>query len=138
MLTGFGMRSWFWACRPSMLVAVPGGFWVAIQAASITAGIGGVAGSLTTAPGQKTGGRLVEQLVSASDQELLAMSGAVVYRIEDVEAIECKQPKLATNPDFIIVRNDGTRQKYGLANAIAVEGVVAALRDCYGDLIQQP
>jgi hypothetical protein len=66
------------------------------------------------------------------------MYGAVVYRIEGLEAIECKRPLLATNPDFIIVRNDGTCVKYGLANAIAFDGVVAALRDCYGDLIQQP
>jgi hypothetical protein len=61
-----------------MIVAVPGGFWVAIQAASITAGIGGVAGSLATAPGQKKGGRLVEQILAATDQELLGMTGAVV------------------------------------------------------------
>jgi hypothetical protein len=121
-----------------MIVAVPGGFWVALQAASITAGIGGVAASLTTAPGQKKGARIVEQVLSATDQDLLAMSGAVVYRIDDLEAIECKRPLVATNPDFVIVRNDGSRQKYGLANASAFDGVVAALQDCYGDLVQQP
>jgi hypothetical protein len=137
MLTSFGLKSWFWACRPSRIVAVPGGFWVAIQAASITAGIGGVAASLTTAPGQKKGARIVEQLLAATDEELLAMPGAVAYRIDDLEAIECKRPLVATNPDFVIVRNDGSRQKYGLANAIAFDAVVTALRDYYGDLVQQ-
>jgi len=111
---------------------------VAIQAASITAGIGGVAASLTTAPGQKKGGRLVEQLFAATDEELMAMPGAVVYPIDDLEAIECKRPMLATNPDFVIVRRDGSRQKYGRASAIAFDGVVAGLRDCYGKLVQQP
>jgi hypothetical protein len=90
------------------------------------------------APTEKKGGRLVEQIVGASDDELMAMPGAVVYRIDALEAIECKGPLIATNPDFVIVRNNGTRQKYGLANSIAVDGVVAALRDCHGDLIQQP
>jgi hypothetical protein len=33
MPTHFGLRSWFWACRPSMIAAVPGGFWVAIRLA---------------------------------------------------------------------------------------------------------
>jgi hypothetical protein len=45
---------------------------------------------------------------------------------------------LATNPDFVIARNDGNRQKFGLANAIAFDGVASALRDCYGELVQEP
>ncbi len=138
MLTHFGFRSWFWACRPSLIVAIPGGFLVAIQAAAITAGIGGVAGSLSTAAGQKKGGRLVERLLSATDPELTAMAGAVVYRTEDLESITCKRLVFGTNPDFVITKKNGSRQKYGLANALAFDGVVAALRSCYGDLVQQP
>jgi hypothetical protein len=136
MLTHFGLRSWFWVCRPAKIVAVPGGLRVAIQAAAITAGIGG-AGSLSTAPGEKKGARLVEQLLSASDEELIAMPGAIVYPREDLESITCKRVMLGTNPDFVIALKDGSRRKYGLANAIAFDGVVAALKECYGELVEE-
>src|SRR5262245_20305389 len=138
MITAFGCRSWFWACRPSMLVAVPGGFWVAIQAAMTTGGIGGVVGGLGTAVGQKKGGRLVERLQFASDEELATMAGAVVHRISELKSITCKRVLLGTNPDFVITTTDDRSKKYGLANALAFDAVVNALRGCYGELVQTP
>ncbi|HEY7153252.1 MAG TPA: hypothetical protein VH575_04760 [Gemmataceae bacterium] len=136
MITAFGMRSWYWACRPSLLVAVPGGFWVAIRTAMMTGGIGGVVGGLGMAAGAKTGGRLVERIQSAPDEELARMAGAVVYRIAEVQSIACKKVVLGTNPDFVVTTTDGTSKKYGLGNALAFDAVVDALRNCYGELIQ--
>lgn len=138
MITAFGFRSWYWACRPPMLVAVPGGFWLAIQAAMMTGGIGGVVGGLGMAVGQKTGGRLVNRLQSASEDELARIGGAVVYRTADLEGIVCKRVVLGTNPDFVVTTKDGKRTKYGLGNAAAFDAVVDALRGCYGELIQRP
>jgi hypothetical protein len=138
MITAFGFRSWYWACRPSMLVAVPGGFWVAIRAAMMTGGIGGVVGGLGMAAGEKTGGKLVERLQSAPDEELARMAGAVVYRLSEIESIACKRLVLGTNPDFVVTTRDGTSKKYGLGNALAFDAVVDALRGCYGELVQRP
>jgi hypothetical protein len=121
-----------------MLVAVPGGFWVAIKAAIMTGGIGGVVGGLAMAPGQKKGGRLVERLQAASDEELGTMAGAVVYRVPELKSIECKRVVLGTNPDFVVTTTDGRRTKYGLGNALAFDAVVDALRSCYGELVQRP
>lgn len=136
MITSFGFRSWYWACRPSMLVAVPGGFWIAIGAAMMTGGIGGVVGGLGTAAGQKKGGKLVDRLLSANDEELAAMAGAVVYRISELRSISCKRLVFGTNPDFVVSTTGGPDQKYGLGNALAFDVVVDALRGCYGELVQ--
>jgi hypothetical protein len=138
MITAFGFRSWYWACRPSVLVAVPGGFWVAIQAALTTGGIGGVVGGLGTAVGQAKGGRSVERLQSASDEDLARIAGAVVYRVAELKSIACKRVVLGTNPDFIITTTDGRSTKYGLGNALAFDAIVNALRGCYGELVQSP
>jgi hypothetical protein len=138
LITAFGFRSWYWACRPSMLVAIPGGFWVAIRAAMMTGGIGGVVGGLGKAAGEKKGGQLVERLLSASDEELTSMRGAVVYRIPELQSITCKRLVLGTNPDFVVTTSDGRSEKYGLGNALAFDEVVGALRGCYGELVQTP
>jgi hypothetical protein len=138
MITAFGFRSWFWGCRPSMLVAVPGGFWVAISAATATAGITGVVGAVSAAKGGAKSNKTVSRIQSASDEELAAMPGAVVYRREDLDSIACKRPLVATNPDFVVTTKGGTHKKYGLAHALNFDAVVEALRECYGDLVHQP
>ena len=138
MITAFGFRSWFWGCRPSMLVAVPGGFWVAISAATATAGITGVVGAAAAVKGETKGNKTVSRIQSATDEELAAMSGAVVYRRSDLESIVCKRPLVATNPDFIVTTKEGTSTKYGLAHALAFDAVGEALRELYGDLVQRP
>ena len=136
MLTAFGFRSWYWACRPSQLVAVPAGFWVAVTA-SMPGAYGGLVGALAGMPGHVKGNKLTARLFAAADGELAAMPGAVVYRTENVEAIACKRLTLGT-PDFIVTTKDGHRQKYGLANPLDFDAVVNALRGCYGDLVQKP
>jgi hypothetical protein len=138
MVTALGCRSWFWVCRPSMIVAVPGGFWVTIQVATMVGGFTGVAGALLESPGATKGKALVEGLLAASDEELQARTGAIVYRVADLLAIECKRPLLATHPDFVACTKDGERKKYGLGNSLAFDRVVEALRCCYGDLVQRP
>jgi hypothetical protein len=137
MLTAFGFRSWYWACRPSQLVAVPAGFWVAV-AASMPGATGGLVGALAEMPGHAKGNKLTARLFSATDEQLPAMPGAVVYKTDDLEAITCKRLVLGTNPDFIVTTKDGRRQKYGLANPLNFDDVVNALRGCYGNLIQPP
>ena len=137
MLTAFGFRSWYWACRPSQLVAVPAGFWVAV-AASMPGARGGLVGALAEMPGGVKGNKLTARLFSATDEQLPAMPGAVVYKAEVVEAITCKRLVLGTNPDFVVTMKDGHRQKYGLANPLDFDAVVNALRECYGDLVQRP
>jgi hypothetical protein len=137
MLTAFGFRSWYWACRTSRLVAVPGGFWVAV-AASMPGAYGGLVGALAEMPGRVKGNKLTARLFSASDEELAAMPHAVVYNTEDVEAITCKRVVVGTNPDFIVTTKGGQRQKYGLANPLDFSAVVNALRGCYGNLVQAP
>lgn len=138
LLTAFGARSWFWACRPSLIVAVPGGFWATIQAAVMTSGVGGAAGALALAPGMKKGGVLARRLESASDAELQALPGAAVYPVADVTVIECRRVLLGTSPDVIVCTRDGGRTKYGLANALALDALADALRGCYGELVQGP
>ena len=137
MLTAFGFRSWYWACRPSQLVTVPAGFWVAV-AASMPGARGGLVGALAEMPGGVKGNKLTARLFSATDEQLPAMPGAVVYKAEDVEAITCKRLVLGTNPDFVVTMKDGHRQKYGLANPLDFDAVVNALRGCYGSLVQPP
>jgi hypothetical protein len=137
MLTAFGFRSWYWACRPSRLVAVPAGFWVAVTA-SMPGAYGGLVGALAGMPGHVKGNKLTARLFEATDDEVAAMRGAVVYRTEDVEAITCKRVVLGTNPDFIVTTQDARRQKYGLANPLDFNAVLNALRGCYGNLVQQP
>ena len=137
MVTAYGCRSWYWACRPSMIVAVPAGFWVTIQVATLVGGFTGVSGALMEAPGDKKGSALAEGLLAASDEELQARSGALVYRIADLAAIECKRPLLATHPDFVVCTKGGDRKKYGLGNPLAFDRVFETLRDCYGDLVQR-
>lgn len=44
LLTAFGFRSWYWVCRPDRLIAVPGGFWVAVMA-SMPGATGGLLGA---------------------------------------------------------------------------------------------
>jgi hypothetical protein len=99
MLTAFGFRSWYWACRPSQLVAVPAGFWVAISA-SMPGATGGLVGGLAEIPGRVKGNKLTERLLSATDEQLAAMAGAVVYKTEDMASISCKRLVLGTNPDL--------------------------------------
>ena len=136
MLTAFGFRSWYWVCRPSQLVAVPAGFWVAV-AASMPGAYGGLVGALAEMPGHVKGNKLTARLFAATDDELAAMPGAVVYKREDVETITYKRLTLGT-PDFIVSTKDGRRQKYGLANPLDFDAVVNALRGCYGDLVRKP
>lgn len=138
MLTAFGFRSWYWVCRPSMLVAIPGGFWVAIKTTIIIAGFGGVVADPGTEEVQKAGGPLVKRLQTASGEELVRMAGAVVYRTTDLESIVCKRWVLGTNPDFIVTTTHGKRTKYGLGNVFAFDAVVDALRGCYGERVQGP
>lgn len=138
MISAFGFRSWFWGCRPSVLVAVPGGFWVAVSAATATGGITGVVGAVAAAKGGTKGNTTVKRIQSATDEELVAIAGAAVYRRDDLESIVCKRPLLATNPDMIVTTKGGTRMKYGLAHALTFDPVVEALRECYGDLVRRP
>jgi hypothetical protein len=137
MLTAFGFRSWYWACRASQLVAVPAGFWVAVSA-SMPGATGGLVGGLVEMPGRIKGNKLTARLQTATDEELAAMAGAVVYKTGDLTSITCKRVVLGTNPDFIVATNDGGSQKYGLANPLNFDAVVSALRECYGDLVQRP
>jgi hypothetical protein len=134
MLTAFGFRSWYWACRPSGVVAVPAGLWVAVTA-SMPGAYGGLVGALAEMPGHVKGNKLTARLFAATDAELAAMPGAVVYKTEDIESIACKRLALGT-PDFIVTTKDGRRQKYGLANPLNFDAVENALRGCYGDLVQ--
>jgi hypothetical protein len=136
MLTAFGFRSWYWACRPSQLVAVPAGFWVAVSA-SMPGATGGLAGGLAEMPGHIKGNKLTARLLSATDEQLAAMAGAVVYKAEELDSIACKRLVLGTNPDFVVATKDGRRQKYGLANPLDFDAVVDALRGCYGALVQR-
>lgn len=138
MITAFGFKSWYWACRPGLIVAVPGGFWMAIRAAMMTGGIGGVVGGLGQAVGEKKGGQLADRLLSASDEELMKLPGAVVYRTAELESITCKRIVLGTNPDFIVTTADGKRTKYGLGNALAFDAVMGELSDRYGELVKTP
>jgi hypothetical protein len=118
-------------------VAVPGGFWVAV-AASMPGAYGGLIGGLTEIPGRVKGNKLTARLQSATDQELAATAGAVVYKKEDLESITCKRFVIGTHPDIIVAKKAGQRLKYGLANPMNFDAVVNALRDCYGDLVQRP
>jgi hypothetical protein len=135
MLTAFGFRSWYWTSRPSRLVAVPAGFWVAV-AAAMPGATGRLVGGLAEMPGHVKRNKLTSRLFSATDEQLQAMPGAVVYKAEDVDAITCKRLVVGTNPDFIVTTKDGRRQKDGLANPLDFDAVVNALRDCYGNLVQ--
>ena len=136
MLTAYGFRSWYWVCRPTQLVAVRAGFWVAV-AASMPGAYGGLVGALAGMPGQVKGNKLTARLVAATDDELAAMSRAIVYKTEDVESSIYKRPTLGTL-DLIVTTKDGRRQKYGLANPLDFDAVVNALRDRYGDLVRKP
>jgi hypothetical protein len=135
MLTAFGFRSWYWACRASQLVAVPAGFWVAVSA-SMPGATGGLVGGLAEMPGRVKGNKLTARLLSATDEELAAMAGVVVYKTEELASITCKRLVLGTNPDFVVTTRAGHGQKYGLANPLDFDAVVNALRECYGDLVQ--
>jgi hypothetical protein len=135
MLTAFGFRSWYWACRPTRLIAVPAGFWVAV-AASMPGATGGLVGALAEMPGRVKGNKLTARLFSATDEELMAMPGVVVYPTDALDSIVCKRLVLGTNPDFIVTTKDGRKQKYGLANPLDFDGVVNALRGCYGNVVQ--
>jgi hypothetical protein len=137
MLTAFGFRSWYWACRASQLVAVPAGFWVAVGA-SMPGATGGLVGGLLEMPGHIKGNKLTARLSSATDEELAAMAGAVVYKADELASISCKRLVLGTNPDFIVATKAGRRQKYGLANPLDFGAVVNALTECYGDLVERP
>src|SRR5262249_42957300 len=101
MLTAFGFRSWYWACRPSQLVAVPAGFGVAVSA-SMPGATGGLVGGLVEMPGRIKGNKLTARLQAATDEELAAMGGAVVHKTADLATITCKRVVLGTNPDFIV------------------------------------
>jgi hypothetical protein len=136
MLTAYGFRSWYWVCRPTQLVAVRAGFWVAV-AASMPGAYGGLVGALAGMPGHVKGNKLTARLFTATDEQLAAMPRAVVYEREDVEAINYKRLTLGT-PDFIVITKSGRREKYGLANPLDFDAVVNALRGCYGDLVQKP
>lgn len=138
MITAFGFRSWYWACRPAMLVAVPGGFWLALRVGMATAGISGAVGALAATAGQNKARKLVERLESASDGELMEMPGAVIYPASELESIVCKRVVLGTNPDFIVTTKDGRRKKYGLGYTLAFDAAAEALRRCYGDVVQGP
>jgi hypothetical protein len=137
MLTAFGFRSWYWACRASGLVAVPAGFWVAVSAA-MPGATGGLIGGLLEMPGHIKGNKLTARLLSATDEQLAAMPGAVVCKTEDLASISCKRLVLGTNPDFIVATKAGQCQKYGLANPLNFDAVVNALTECYGDLVERP
>jgi len=137
MLTAFGFRSWYWACRPSQLVAVPAGFWVAV-AAAMPGATGGLVGGLAEMPGRIKGNKLTDRLLSATDEQLAAMAGAVVYKTEDLASITCKKWVMGQHPDFIVATKAGHRLKYGLGNPLAFDAVLNALRECYGDLVQRP
>ena len=137
MLTAFGFRSWYWACRASQLVAVPAGFWVAVSA-SMPGATGGLVGGLVEMPGRIKGNKLTARLQTATDEELAAMAGAVVYKTGDLTSITCKRVVLGTNPDFIVATKAGQSLKYGLAHPLDFDAVVSALRECYGDLVQRP
>jgi hypothetical protein len=134
MLTAFGFKSWYWVCRPSQLVAVPGGLWVAVSA-SMPGAYGGLIGGLVEMPGRAKGNKLTERLRSATDEELAAMSGAIVYKTADLASITCKKVVIGTNPDMIVATKDDRRLKYGLANPRDFDAVVNALREVYGDLV---
>ena len=136
MLTAFGFRSCYWACRASQLVAVPAGFWVTVSA-SMPGAYAGLIGGLAGLPGHIKGNKLTARLLSATDEELAAMAGAVVYKTEDLTSIACKRVMLG-HPDLVVATKDGHSQKYGLANPLNFDAVVNALRECYGDLVQQP
>jgi hypothetical protein len=136
MLTAFGFRSWYWACRTSQLVAVPAGFWVAV-AASMPGAYGGLIGGLAEVPGRIKGNKLTAAIQSATDEELAAMAGAVVYKTEDLASITCKRVVLGTHPDFIVATKAGLRLKYGLAHPLNFDAVVNALQECYGDLVHR-
>src|SRR5262245_12641822 len=85
MLTAYGFRSWYWVCRPTQLVAVRAGFWVAV-AASMPGAYGGLVGALAGMPGHVKGNKLTARLFTATDEHLAEMPRAVVYKREDVEA----------------------------------------------------
>ena len=106
MITEFGFRSWFWGCRPSMLVAVPGGFWVAIGAATATAGITGVVGAVAAAKGGTGGNKTVDRIHSATDEALAAMTGTVVYRCQDL-GFDCVQAAAASNQPGLRLHHEG-------------------------------
>ncbi|HVS35408.1 MAG TPA: hypothetical protein VMS17_07470 [Gemmataceae bacterium] len=133
MLTASGFRSWYWACRATHLVAVPAGFWAAVAAA-----MPGAYGGLAEMPGRVKGNKLTTRLAAASEEELAATAGAVVYQTADLASIACKRVVFGTNPDFIVSTKAGRSQKYGLAHPLNFDAVVNALRECCGDLVQQP
>jgi hypothetical protein len=135
MLTAFGFRSWYWAARPTRLVAVPGGFWVAV-AAAMPGASGGILGGLAEAPGRVKGSSLANRLLAATDDELIALPGAVVYPLDEMAAIVCKRFVLGTNPDFVVETKSGKRHKYGLANVFDFDGVLTALRGQYGEIVK--
>lgn len=83
-------------------------------------------------------GKLVERLQAASDEELTAMPGAVVYTVEDLQSSVCKRVPIGAHPDIIVTTTDGKRKKYGLGNGMAFDAVADALRGCYGGLVQRP
>jgi hypothetical protein len=97
----------------------------------------GLIGGLAEMPGRAKGNRLTARLMSATDEELATMAGAAVYRTGDLASIACKRVVLGTNPDFVVTTKDGRIQKYGLANALNFDAVVSALRERYGDVVQQ-
>jgi hypothetical protein len=136
MLTAFGFRSWYWACRASQLVAVPAGFWVAVSA-SMPGATGGLVGGLVEMPGFIKSNKLTARLLSATDAQLAAMAGAVVYKPEDLASITCKRMVLGSNPDFVVATKAGHRQKYGLANPLNFDAVVNTLAECYGELVER-
>lgn len=97
---------------------------------------GGILGGLAELPGRVKGNKLTNRMLAATDDELAAMPGAVVYKIKDIASIKCKRLVLGTNPDFIVETKSGDRQKYGLAKVFDFGAVQKALRECYGDLVQ--
>ena len=137
-ITSFGFRGWYWACRPSLLVAVPAGFWVTAQVAVLGSGTGGVIGGTVAGVGLTKGGKLVERLQTISDEQLAGMSGAVLYKPAELESIKCKRFVFGTNPDFVLTKVGGKRTKYGLGNPLAFVAVLASLQECYDDLVQGP
>ena len=96
---------------------------------------GGLIGGLAEMPGRGKGNQLTDQLLAASEEELNAMSGAVVYGVDDLDSITCKRLVMGTNPDFVVLTRNGQRQKYGLANPLDYDAVVEALRGLYGNRV---
>jgi hypothetical protein len=134
--TNGGFKTWFWACCPNRIVAVPGGFWVTIRAAMFGF-LGGLIGGIAHVAGQKKGNKVVDRLVSATEEELANEAGCIVYPLDELASIVCKRPRLG-NPELIVNRHDGTRRVHGVPNPLEFDAIVKVLQEHYGELVQRP